>query len=92
MQYLCLSLKPFLRYFTRSKYPKQPPHPKNCHILGVDVLIDEKERCWLLEINANPSLNIEFDPSDKSEKRKLGEKMKIPNNPISEVDLYVKSK
>jgi len=27
-------------------------------VLGLDVLIDEDYKCWLMEINANPSLNV----------------------------------
>lgn len=91
-QFLLLALKPFLRYFSRCKYPKNIEYAKNFHIIGVDVLIDEDGKCWLMEINANPSLNIEFDTSQK---RSLGDrivKSKDSNNPISQVDLHVKSK
>lgn len=91
-QFLLLAIKPFLKYFTKCKYPKETDSAKNFHIIGVDVLIDEEGKCWLMEINANPSLNIEFDTS---EKRSLGDKLsksKSEMNPISEVDLHVKSK
>jgi hypothetical protein len=51
-------------------------------VLGLDILIDEEWNCWLMEVNANPSLNVY---SDKE----------LPNGDIeqtlSELDKYVKS-
>jgi len=34
--------------------------------MGIDILIDARCKPWLLEINGNPSLNIEhqLDPDD----------------------------
>lgn len=31
---------------------------KAFHIIGMDVLIDKKNKPWIMEINSNPSLNI----------------------------------
>lgn len=31
---------------------------KPFQILGFDILIDQKMKCWILEINDHPSLNI----------------------------------
>lgn len=28
------------------------------HIFGIDILVDENQKAWLLEINASPSLNM----------------------------------
>ena len=51
-------------------------------MLGLDILIDDNWNCWLMEVNANPSLNVY---SDKE----------LPNGDIeqtlSEIDKYVKT-
>ena len=52
------------------------------HIIGVDVLLTEDCKAWLLEINANPSLRIDFE-SEVSP----GITESIP----SALDLYVKT-
>ena len=50
--------------------------------MGIDILIDEHFNGWLVEVNANPSLNIYNDKE-------------LPNGDIeqtlSELDKYVKS-
>jgi 5'(3')-deoxyribonucleotidase len=50
--------------------------------LGLDILIDENLNAWLLEVNANPSLNVYTDKE-------------LPNGDIeqtlSELDKYVKT-
>ena len=61
---------------------------QNCfHIFGIDILIDEKHKPWLLEINWFPSFSIfqettEIDPIDKVESKVRR---------ISEFDKYLKS-
>lgn len=51
-------------------------------IIGLDILVDENFKCWLIEANANPSLNVYVDKE-------------LPNGDIeqtlSELDKYVKS-
>ncbi len=52
-------------------------------ILGLDLLIDEELKAWVLEINDNPSLDIYFD--------QLFMQHKVHNeSDICPVDLYVK--
>jgi hypothetical protein len=53
------------------------------HIVGFDILLDKKLNAWLMEINANPSLNMFLErdmPNGEVEKT------------LSELDKYVKSK
>ena len=52
-------------------------------MLGLDVLIDEDYKCWLMEINANPSLNVFSE--------KEGNNGEIEQQ-LSEIDKYVKTK
>ena len=51
-------------------------------VLGFDILIDENWQLWLMEVNANPSLNVYNDKE-------------LPNGDIeqtlSEIDKYVKT-
>lgn len=54
-------------------------------ILGFDLLIDQKLKAWVLEINDHPSLNIYFD------KEVLGKKIPTDED-ISNVDMYVKTR
>ena len=52
----------------------------------MDILIDKKLNAWLMEVNANPSLNmfIEKDmPPDSTEE---------PEKILSELDKFVKTK
>lgn len=80
MQHLLKAMKPYLRYFMKCTYPKD--EPGRCfHILGVDVMLDSDGIPWILEINANPSLNIEAT----SETKRTGEFT------VSPIDLHVKS-
>jgi tubulin polyglutamylase TTLL11 len=34
---------------------------KPFHIIGFDIMLDEDRKAWLIEINNNPSLNINFE-------------------------------
>ena len=62
--------------------------PKNYHILGVDVLLDKDCEPHLLEINANPSINILFDNRERFEKAKT-RKVRIF---ISKIDKFRQAK
>ena len=56
-------------------------NPRSFQILGLDILIDENFNAWLMEVNANPSLNVYNDKE-------------LPNGDIeqtlSELDKYVR--
>ncbi len=55
-------------------------------ILGMDILLDKKMNAWLMEVNANPSLNMflekDVDPASNVEPEKI----------LSELDKFVKTK
>lgn len=77
-----ISMYPFICYYCKLNYGTSQSLEElgNFHVLGFDIMIDENFKPWLLEINANPSLNIEHDPNYV----KLVE--------VSPVDYYVKEK
>jgi hypothetical protein len=52
----------------------------------MDILIDKKNNAWLMEINANPSLNMFLE---KEADLKEGEQ---PERILQELDRYVKAK
>jgi len=76
---LLIGFKPFIHFEYNTAFGAKNDG-KCFQVLGVDILIDQDLKPWLLEINNNPSLNIEHD----TEVAKSG--------PISPVDLVVKSK
>lgn len=51
--------------------------------MGLDILVDESYNCWLMEINANPSLNVFSE--------KEGSKGEVEIQ-LSEIDQFVKTK
>ena len=77
-----VSMKPFIHLYYDAAFLGKDTG-KCFQVLGFDVLIDEKMKPWLLEINANPSLSIDFEQD-------------LPDGSFtsqpSEVDYYVKSK
>jgi len=56
--------------------------------LGLDLLIDNKLKPWVLEVNAYPSMNI-FQHKSKKDGEEPSEKT---DEDICEVDYYVKSR
>lgn len=38
--------------------PNDDDNPRCFQILGLDILVDEELNPWLMEVNANPSLNV----------------------------------
>lgn len=52
----------------------------------MDILIDKKNNAWLMEVNANPSLNMFLE---KEENLLLGQE---PERILQELDRYVKAK
>ena len=77
-----IALEPYLKNAYHCFISTDHSNPRSFQILGLDILMDENFNAWLLEINANPSLNVY---SDKE----------LPNGDIeqtlSELDKYVKT-
>ena len=81
-QHLVKSIEPYLKYFMRCTFPRDEysQEPSCFHILGVDILLDSKLNPWILEINANPSMNIESQVAKRE-----------TDDSVSLIDLHVKS-
>lgn len=76
-----ISLEPYLKNAYHCFINAENNNPRCFHIIGLDILVDENLNAWLIEINANPSLNVYIDKE-------------LPNGDIeqtlSELDKYVK--
>ena len=53
--------------------------------MGFDLLIDDKMKAWILEVNDHPSLNIYFDKEYMSHRV-------MTEEDVCPLDLYVKSR
>lgn len=77
-----IALEPYLKNAYHCFISPDHQNPRCFHVLGLDILIDENWNCWLMEVNANPSLNVYNDKE-------------LPNGDIeqtlSEIDKYVKT-
>ena len=58
---------------------------KNFQILGMDILLDKKMNAWLMEVNANPSLNMFL------EKDMPPDSVVEPEKVLCELDKFVKT-
>ena len=77
-----IALEPYLKNAYHCFVSSNHKNPRCFQILGLDILIDENWQIWLMEVNANPSLNVYNDKE-------------LPNGDIeqtlSEIDKYVKT-
>ena len=78
-------MEPYLIHQFHSKVNLNHEDTKNFQILGMDILLDKKMNAWLMEVNANPSLNMflekDVEPGSMVEPEKI----------LSELDKFVKT-
>jgi tubulin polyglutamylase TTLL11 len=76
------AMHPFILFNNMAAFGGTQNH-KCFHVLGFDILLDEAGKPWILEVNANPSFNIEHEVyhSDGTTETEL-----------SPVDKYIKGK
>ena len=61
VQKTVIALEPYLKNAYHCFVSTSPDIPRAFQILGVDILIDDNLSPWLLEVNANPSMNVYND-------------------------------
>jgi tubulin polyglutamylase TTLL11 len=81
-----ITLEPYLRHYYCINISRKCENSKAFHILGLDVLIDKKNRAWLMEINSNPSLNIFLEREVPGTTDGSTEKV------LQEIDKHIKAK
>lgn len=80
------SMQPFLLFDYKTAFGGKD-NGKCFHVLGIDILLDSELKPWLLEINNNPSLNINHEDENSQEKNK-----KKNISIVSPIDKYVKAR
>jgi hypothetical protein len=78
-----VSLVPFLKSFARKCVRTDIGSIKWFQIIGIDIMLDADFNTWLMEINANPSMNMFLEKEGVN-----GDKEKI----LSELDKHLKTK
>jgi len=81
-----VAMEPYLLHAYHTRVTTNHGGTKAFQILGMDILLDKKMNAWLMEVNANPSLNMflekDMPPDSPVEPEKI----------LSELDKYVKTK
>ena len=76
-----IALEPYIKSAYHANFMSSS-NPRCFQILGLDILVDEALNCWLMEVNANPSLNVFNEPSGADVE---------PSPSLSEIDMHVKA-
>ena len=94
-QHMLKALQPHLRHLQHCKLKNGGEGIHGMHIIGVDVIIDDQGRPWLLEANATPSMAVEFSSDSQQRTGPIDYRSKLKNEKsasISAVDFYVKTR
>lgn len=80
------TLEPYLKNYYQINLSRSIENSKVFQVVGLDVLIDRKNKPWIMEINANPSLNIFLEREIPGGMQGQTEKV------LQELDKHVKTK
>ncbi|CAI2385531.1 unnamed protein product [Moneuplotes crassus] len=84
---LVLALQPFLVNTFHTDMGVGEETNQNCfHIFGLDILLDENYKSWVMEINCFPSFNYFFDKTVMDSETGKSKSIKI----VSDLDKYLK--
>lgn len=78
---------PMIQHNTRHVLEGKAIESRPFTVLGLDLLIDEQMKAWILEVNDHPSLNIYFDNS-----KEFFQQREMTDDDVCPLDLYVKSR
>lgn len=78
-----VSLVPYLKAYGKKYIRNDIENIKCFQIIGIDIMLDEDCKAWLMEINANPSMNMFLEKQGVG-----GQQEKI----LSELDKHLKTK
>lgn len=77
-----ICLIPYLKDFSKKTINPDIQKVKSFQLIGIDIMLDSNCKAWLMEINANPSMNMFLERQNPN-----GEYEKT----ISELDKYLKT-
>lgn len=89
---LC-TVQPSIAHYYRSCQPEDLSNGMCFELLGLDVLLDNHAKPWLLEVNHSPSFTTDTPLDDKIKKKVIGDAINLLNfNPAFRTEYLVKEK
>ena len=73
---LVIAIQPFLVNTFNTVMGVGSSNKNVFHILGVDILVDQSGKPWLLEVNASPSLNMMVMQEESKVTSKVDQELK----------------
>ncbi|CAI2361594.1 unnamed protein product [Moneuplotes crassus] len=84
---IVIAFQPFLVNTYHTEVGIEGESNQNCfHIFGFDILIDDNSKCWLMEVNSQPSMSY-VQEQVVTDENGMPRTQKIP----SEIDKYLKN-